>query len=78
MVTTSGQPQQFPKLCALHTPIGRQYLNNYLLPIYKEWSDSEEEDKDLNKQDREEEEQEMEDWDGTIQIQSIEKELKLK
>ena len=56
VVTTSGQPQQFPKFCALCTLPGRQCLNNYLLPIHPEWSDSEEEEKDLTMQDREEEE----------------------
>ena len=79
MVTTSEQPQQFPKYCALCTPTGRQCLNNYLLPIHPEWSNSEEEEKDLNKQIREEDEkQEMEDWDSIMQKQKEEKGLELK
>ena len=50
VITASWQPQQFPKFCALYTPVGRQCPNNYLLPIHPEWSDPEEEEKDLNKQ----------------------------
>ena len=53
-VTTSRQPQQIPNFCALCTPIGKQCLNNYLLPIHPEWSDPEEEEKDIGRQDREE------------------------
>ena len=49
VITTSGQPQQLPNLCALCTTIGRECLNNFLLPIHPEWSDPEEEEKDLNK-----------------------------
>ena len=65
VATTSGQPQQSPKLCPLCTPIGRQCPNNYILLIHPECSDPEEEKKDLNKQEKEEEQ----DWDGTIQKQ---------
>ena len=50
VVTTSEQPQQFPKFSPLCTPTGQQFLNNYLLPIQPEWSDSEEEGKALDKQ----------------------------
>ena len=39
-------------MCALCTPTGRQCLNNNLLPIHPEWSDSEEEEEDLNKRRR--------------------------
>ena len=73
VVTIAGQPQQFPTFCALCTPIGRQCLNNCLLPIHPEWSDSEEEKKGLKEQE-EKEEQEEEVWDGTIQKQKDEKE----
>ena len=66
MVTVAGQPQKFPKFCALCTPIGRQNLNNYLLPVHPEWSNPEEDEKDHNKQ-QQEEKQEEEDWDNTIQ-----------
>ena len=48
VATTSGQPQQSQKFGALCTPIERQCLNNYQLPIHPEWSDPEE--KDLGKQ----------------------------
>ena len=79
MVTASGKPQQFPKFCALCTPAGRKYPNNYLLPIHLEWSDWEEEEKDFSKQEKEEKEkQERGDWDGTIQKQKEGKEIKLK
>ena len=54
VATTSEQPQQVPHVCALYMSIGRQFQNNYLLPIHPEWSNPEEE-KDHNKQQKEEE-----------------------
>ena len=51
--------------------IGRQCLNNYVLPIHPEWSDLEG-GKDQQKE--KEQEKEEEDWDGARQKQK-EKEL---
>ena len=48
VTTTSEQSQQFPKFCALCMSVGRQWPNNYLLPVHPEWSDQEEQ-KDLNR-----------------------------
>ena len=78
LVNASGQPQQLHKFYALCANLGRQCLNNYLLSIHPEWSDSEEEEKDLIKQGRKEEKQEREDWHRTKQKQKEEKQLKLK
>ena len=78
VVTTTGQPQQFPKFCALCTNLGRQYPNNYLLPIHPEWSDPQEEEKYFSKQEEGEQKQEEEDWVGTIQKQKEEKGWELK
>ena len=43
VATTSEQFEQCLKFGALCTPVGRQCPNNYILPVYPEWSDPEEE-----------------------------------
>ena len=71
------KPDQKPQsYCVTCTPLGKQCLTTYPMPLNPNWSYSEEEEKDLKVPN--EAEEEIEDWEGYIQRQKEIKELELK